>query len=93
MIQIWCRNMHKTQGLCEECNTLLDYALKRLDQCPYSTAKPACSRCSIHCYKPDMRLKVREIMRYSGSRMLMRHPILAMWHLLDRLKPEPSETD
>jgi hypothetical protein len=30
-----------------------------------------------------MRDRVKEVMRFSGPRMLLRHPILAIRHLLD----------
>ena len=33
-----------------------------------------------------MRERVREVMRYSGPRMLWRHPVLAAAHLMDGRK-------
>lgn len=87
MIKIFCRDSHGTarKPLCPECHSLLDYARERLDKCPFGEKKSACSKCSIHCYKPDMRRNVTEVMRYSGPRMLRKHPLLAIDHLL-RLK-------
>ncbi|MBL7188755.1 MAG: nitrous oxide-stimulated promoter family protein [Phycisphaerae bacterium] len=84
MIRIFCRANHGTarKTLCPECNYLLDYAKERLDKCPFGENKGACSKCRIHCYKPGMREQVTEVMRYSGPRMLKKHPLLAIDHLL-----------
>ncbi|MDD4592642.1 MAG: nitrous oxide-stimulated promoter family protein [Parabacteroides sp.] len=62
--------------LCPECQQLLEYAGHRLDKCPYGENKPVCGRCPIHCYKPEKREAVRQVMRYSGPRMLWRSPVL-----------------
>jgi len=84
MIRIFCDARHGNSGkpLCPECSNLLDYAKQRLDKCPFGQDKGACSKCEIHCYKPDMRKHVTEVMRYSGPRMLRKHPLLAIDHLL-----------
>lgn len=87
MITIYCRSLHgKRTGLCDECIQLEEYAVRRLSNCPFLADKPTCARCSIHCYKPDMKQKIVEVMRFSGPRMLFRHPILAVMHLLDEKK-------
>jgi ATP-dependent helicase YprA (DUF1998 family) len=84
MARIFCKAHHQTkEGLCEECRALLSYALERIDKCPYQEGKPVCSACPIHCYTPAMREKIRQVMRYAGPRMLLRHPILAVLHLLE----------
>ena len=83
MIDIYCRDRHGAHDdLCPECAELRDYALARLDKCPSQESKSTCANCSVHCYKPDMRQRVRQVMRYAGPRMLWRHPILALAHLL-----------
>lgn len=84
MIGIFCRDHHKTAGkfLCPDCSELMQYAEKRLDKCPFGETKGACSKCEIHCYKPNMRKYVTEVMRYSGPKMLRKHPLLAIDHLL-----------
>jgi hypothetical protein len=69
----------------------MDYARVRLDTCRYGTEKPTCATCPTHCYKPVMRERVREVMRYSGPRMLKRHPVLAVAHLVDGRRPAPDE--
>jgi hypothetical protein len=88
MLELSCRERHDTKKgeLCPACQELLTYAKARLDKCPYREKKPTCGRCPIHCYKPVMRVRIRDVMRYAGPRMLRRHPILALRHLLDGRK-------
>ena len=71
----------------------LDYARKRLAGCPYGPEKPTCVNCHIHCYGPRQREAMRVVMRHSGPRMLWRHPVLAIAHLVDgrrRAPPKPG---
>lgn len=89
MISIYCKGNHLTEdglkrkmgNLCSDCQELLDYALLRIDNCPVRQEKEYCSNCAIHCYKPEMRERIRVVMRYSGPRMLLHNPILAIQHL------------
>lgn len=81
MVRLYCRKQHGAV-LCEECGELLDYARLRIEKCPFGEEKPACESCTVHCYQPEMRERVREVMRFSGPRMLMRHPVLAVRHLI-----------
>ncbi len=81
MIGIHCRGRHHPhRALCPECEELLDYAMHCIDRCPYREDKPACAKCPIHCHKPDMREKIREVMRYAGPHMMIRHPLLTVLH-------------
>jgi hypothetical protein len=90
MVKIYCRDKHGSRGpLCEECLELMEYAEKRIEKCPYHEDKPTCVNCPIHCYKPDRRLQVKEVMRYSGPRMMFRHPIFALRHWIDGFKKAP----
>jgi hypothetical protein len=90
MIAIYCRGQHQTNsGLCPECAALQDYARQRLEKCPFQQDKTTCAQCSVHCYRPEMRQRVREVMRYAGPRMAYRHPVLTLFHLLDGLRKEP----
>ncbi|MHC4912562.1 MAG: nitrous oxide-stimulated promoter family protein [Planctomycetota bacterium] len=88
MVKMYCRGHHATvrNRLCPGCEDLLQYALQRVEKCPFGSEKGPCAQCTIHCYKPLMREPVQEVMRYSGPRMLTRHPILAISHLLKRWK-------
>jgi Nitrous oxide-stimulated promoter len=86
MIALYCQAHHPAaETPCAECRELQDYALARLDRCPFGDKKPTCAKCPIHCYKPDMKARIREVMRYAGPRMLRRHPLLAAMHQIDSL--------
>ena len=82
MVKIYCRGKHKEHDdLCPECEQLLGYANKKLSKCPFGDSKTSCKKCKVHCYEKEMREKVHKVMKYSGSRMLLRHPVLAILHL------------
>jgi len=85
MVGIYCDAHHEREDatLCAECREFLNYAGRRLDKCPYGLGKPTCANCPIHCYKPARKARAREIMRFAGPRMMRRHPLLAIAHLLD----------
>jgi hypothetical protein len=83
MLRIFCRRRHGGRSLCAGCQELLDYSHCRLDRCPFGNDKPTCVNCPIHCYKPEMRSRIKEVMRYAGPRLIISHPILAVLHLLD----------
>jgi hypothetical protein len=87
MISMYCRSRHggKRAGLCPECSAVEAYAAERIDSCPFLTDKPTCVKCPVHCYKPEKREQVRDIMRFSGPRMLASHPILTFFHVFDGL--------
>jgi hypothetical protein len=89
MIGIYCRKRHATAGpLCGGCQELLDYALDRLRRCAFGPDKPRCAKCPIHCYRPTMRMQIQTVMRQAGPAMLLKHPILVLFHLWDgRRKP------
>lgn len=87
MIRLYCRHHHHPEGnLCTDCNELLFYALARIEKCIFGEDKPVCSECKVHCYKKDKREKVRIVMRFAGPRMLFRHPLLAVMHMIDKRK-------
>lgn len=82
MIRIYCRSKHNTKDrLCEECDSLNNYAQQRLTRCKFGNSKPTCEKCPIHCYKPKMKEQIQIVMRFAGPRMLFYHPILAVKHL------------
>ncbi len=90
MMRIYCKAHHSpAPPLCEDCRELLDYAEKRLAKCPHGADKPSCRDCTIHCYQEPQATQVREVMRYAGPRMIWRHPILAIRHLLDSRSHKP----
>ena len=74
MIALYCRRQ------------LHDYALTRIDKCPFMETKTFCSACKVHCYKPEMREKIRAVMRWAGPRMLPVHPVLSIRHAAATLR-------
>jgi hypothetical protein len=90
MVGIFCsghgHNCPPGLSLCAECAGFLAYAERRLQKCPYGPAKPTCAKCPIHCYKPAPREFARDVMRYAGPRMVLRHPWLSLTHLLDKAR-------
>jgi hypothetical protein len=92
MIRIYCRDHHgRVADGCHACGALASYAEKRLAACPFGADKPTCSNCVVHCYAPDRREQVKAVMRYTGPRMLLRHPVLAIAHVLDGRRPAPPK--
>ena len=65
--------------VCPECRDFLLYAIQRRVCCPLDP-KPVCKHCPVHCYKPDYRQKVREIMRFSGRHLMLRGRLDLLWH-------------
>lgn len=90
MIALYCRRKHRTsRGLCPECAALADYARQRIEKCPFMETKTFCSNCRVHCYRPEMRDKIRDVMRFSGPRMLFHRPMTVIRHVvLSRKKGE-----
>ena len=85
MIGLYCRSHHGTTrktGLCPECAALRDYAWQRSEHCLFMETKTFCINCRVHCYKPAMREKIRQVMRWSGPRMIFHHPIMAVNHVI-----------
>ena len=78
MIRTYCRGNHKTERkaegvkgkeLCSKCKELAEYAAFRLEKCPFKRNKGFCSYCKIHCYKPEYRAEMKEVMKYSGHKI------------------------
>ena len=88
MVRMYCSGHHAGPAgtLCAECEALLSYAQQRLAACPFGEDKGPCSKCEVHCYKPDMRARVQAVMRYAGPRMLTRHPVMGLRHVVKSLK-------
>ena len=92
MIALHCAHNHKQRErahtahcgeiVCSECAELDAYSVLRTQKCRKMDVKTSCEQCGNHCYRPEMRERIRAAMRYSGPRMLTRHPIAAIRHLL-----------
>lgn len=92
MIAIYCRKKHGGKTLCPDCAALDAYARQRSDKCPFMETKTFCSNCKVHCYKADMRDRIRAVMRFSGPRMIFYHPIMAIRHVIET-KKEKNERE
>ncbi|WP_289182969.1 nitrous oxide-stimulated promoter family protein [uncultured Dubosiella sp.] len=76
MIRLYYKH-HEGDG-----QALIDYATLRINKCPFMETKTFCSACKVHCYRKEEREQIRAVMRYAGPRMLLRHPVLVIRHLL-----------
>ncbi|MBN2174171.1 MAG: nitrous oxide-stimulated promoter family protein [Bacteroidales bacterium] len=84
MIALYCKaHHHPVNGLCGDCNALVAYSNARLDRCRFGEEKTVCSKCPVHCYKPDRRQEIKVVMRYAGPRMMLHRPWLAIRHWVD----------
>ena len=83
MITLYCRRNHHDPGggLCPECAALADYASARTAHCRRIPIKSYCHRCPHPCYKPAMQEQIKEVMKFSGPRIMLYHPILATRHM------------
>lgn len=83
MIAIYCRKKHSSAKgqLCDECEELKKYAISKLTFCRYGEQKPTCEKCPTHCYHKKYKQQIKNVMRFSGPRMILYHPIIAIRHL------------
>ena len=87
MIRIYCRKNHKERAkLCGECENLLNYAKQRLDACKYGENKTYCGKCPTRCYKKEHADQIRQVMQFSGKRMIFYHPVEAMRYIFSKMK-------
>lgn len=89
MVQLYCESHHQ-KSLCDECQPLIEHAKQKLDRCVYGQEKPACKKCPIHCYKPQYKQQAKTIMKNTGLKMLLKHPILSYLHLKRSWKKFPE---
>lgn len=82
MIALYCRKNHGSKELCPECAELLNYAMGKIDRCPFMETKSFCSNCKVHCYQNEYRQRIRQVMRFSGPRMIFVHPVMSVKHLI-----------
>lgn len=81
MLTIYCRAKHGNSETCPRCRKLLDHAAGCLVRCQYNP-KPSCKNCPLHCWSPEIRARIKAVMRYAGPRMPLRHPLLTLRHWL-----------
>lgn len=94
MIGLYCRKKHGTKGeLCESCAALKEYAWMRSDKCPFMESKTFCSNCKVHCYKQEMREKIREVMKFAGPRMIFVDPVMAIGHVIESKREKRKQEE
>lgn len=93
-VEVYCAGKHKgtehspvvlpansgERALCPECASFLAYAIAKRLKCPLEAEKPTCKHCRVHCYDKLRRVKIREIMSYSGRKLMMRGRLDYIWH-------------
>jgi len=84
-IEVYCRKHHRPPRgeLCADCAELLAYGRLRLEKCPYDP-KPQCKKCPVHCYRPDMRQRIREVMKFSGMYHIKHGRVDWLWRYFAR---------
>lgn len=82
MIRLYSRKKLGQKELSEQMLALEQYAIRRLDCCKFGEAKKPCKNCPVHCYAPQMREQIREVMRWAGPRMIFYSPLAAIRHWL-----------
>jgi hypothetical protein len=65
---------------CPECSQFMKYAVTRRIKCPLEAEKPSCKHCRTHCYNKGNLAKVKEIMAYSGMKLMLRGRLDYVWH-------------
>lgn len=87
MIEIYCKENHQSnEKLCEECQEMLDYAKQRIERCPFTETKTFCASCKVHCYRADMKAKIKEVMKFSGPRLIFFYPGEVFLHAIDTIR-------
>lgn len=67
--------------LCRPCTMLLGHAFVKRAHCPFNP-KPACKHCQSHCYQPMYREQIREVMRFSGRKLVLSGRLDLLFKLL-----------
>ena len=81
MVALYIRHHQLTDNQRADYERLADYACQRLERCRYKAQKPACKDCPIHCYAPQDREKIQQVMRWAGPRMIFYSPCAALHHI------------
>jgi len=93
MIDIYCKGNHYNKNKngtraytrCPICLEQATYALKKIDQCPYKENKPVCSKCLVKCYNVKHKDNIKQVMRYSGPRIIVKHPLLLIRYIFRKI--------
>ena len=92
MTEIFCHAHHDTkEGMCPECEDFYLYSVKRLACCPFGEKKPVCGSGKIPCFGKGYKEKAKEIMAFSGPRLILKHPYLSFRHLVALFRTAPDK--
>lgn len=86
MIDLYCKGNHYNKKedrtasytRCPICVEQTKYALGKIDKCPFKENKPVCSKCRVKCYNIEHKDYIKGVMRYSGPRFILHHPLLLL---------------
>lgn len=67
-------------SLCSGCGKLLAHAFVKRSRCPMDP-KPMCKKCPRHCYAPAYRQQIRQVMAYSGRKLVLSGRVDYLLHL------------
>ncbi len=81
MVGIYCRHHLGLEEMPPAYRELADYACRRLEHCRWGEEKPACKDCPVHCYAPEKRAMMQEVMRWVGPRMIIYSPGATLRHI------------
>ncbi len=68
-------------ALCPSCMELVTRVEGRTERCPHMAYKSYCHLCPRPCHPPAEMARITPLMRYSGPRLLLRHPVLTLRHV------------
>ncbi|WP_165173957.1 nitrous oxide-stimulated promoter family protein [Adlercreutzia sp. ZJ242] len=94
MIALYCASSHAAaertetahcgEAVCPACAALDAYAVARTRGCRKMDVKTSCDECENRCYRAAEREQICAVMRFAGPRMITKHPIAAVRHLLGK---------
>lgn len=76
------KHQEEKENIC----SLRDYAFQRIEKCPNNGKKIYCSSCTIHCFADNERAYIKKVMRFSGPRMMVYHPLMALDHAFSSIR-------
>lgn len=83
MIKLYCDKKHKHRNeICNECQKLLNYAHEKLKYCKHGEKKSSCKKCIVQCYRQEMKERIKEVMKFSGPRMILYRPFEFFRHII-----------
>lgn len=87
MIALYCKKRHGTKGgLCPECAALAAYARKKERKMPFYGDQDLLLQLPGALLPTGNEGKIRAVMRFSGPRMMLCHPVPALRHVVEEQK-------